>query len=240
MSAPELIMFDCGGLHNKDISTTRKRLAKEATWRRQRVIMIIPADAMIPAKCALAMMSLITPPNNGFVRILAQNCEVGSAYSSAIEQILAHPELSTWEWILTYEADNAAPPDGLLKLVEAMEEHPELSIIGGLYFCKGPNSPCQIWGSVSSPELNFRPQLPDPNGGLVECAGTGMGFTLYRLSMFKDPRLRRPWFVTQKGNEGVSTQDLYFASDCRKYGYRAAVHCGIKVGHWDAGSSIMW
>ena len=74
--------------------------------------------------------------------------------------------------------------------------------------------------------------MPDPNGGLVECHGTGMGFNLWRLQMFRDERLRRPWFVTQT-KDGVSTQDLYFWSNARMYGYRCAVDCSVKVGHYD-------
>ena len=59
-----------------------------------------------------------------------------------------------------------------------------------------------------------------------------MGFNLWRMAMFKDARLRKPWFHTQvKG--GVSTQDLYAWSDFRKYGYRAAIDCSCKVGHYD-------
>ena len=59
-----------------------------------------------------------------------------------------------------------------------------------------------------------------------------MGFNLFRLSMFKDPKLRKPWFKTET-KVGVSTQDLYFWSDARKYGYRCAIDCSIKVGHYD-------
>jgi hypothetical protein len=87
--------------------------------------------------------------------------------------------------------------------------------------------------------MNFRPQLPDPNGGLVECNGTGMGFNLFRLKMFKDKKLRKPWFVTQR-KDGVATQDLYFASDARKNGYRFAVDCSVKVGHFDSAADIVW
>jgi hypothetical protein len=90
----------------------------------------------------------------------------------------------------------------------------------------------QIWGDVKDPVVNFRPQKPDPAGGLVECHGTGMGFNVWRLDMFKDERLRKPWFVTQTEN-GVSTQDLYFWSEARKYGYRCAIDCSVKVGHYD-------
>ena len=100
----------------------------------------------------------------------------------------------------------------------------------------------QIWGDPKDPVLNFRPQPPDVNGGLVECVGTGMGFNLWRMSMFKDDRLRQPWFKTLNGSEGtgVGTQDLYAWGDFRKYGYRCAIDCGVKVGHYDMASDMMW
>jgi hypothetical protein len=51
--------------------------------------------------------------------------------------------------------------------------------------------------------------------------------------MFKDGRLRRPWFKTQADAGGVATQDLYFWGDARKYGFRCAIDCSVKVGHHD-------
>jgi len=229
---PSLIIQDLGGVHNEDLGKTRSRLMRGATWKHQRIVVLFPASDTIPAKVALSIWNLAFPPNNGVIRILAQGMEVGDAYSTAIEQVLAHPELSQWEYVLTIEHDNAPPPDGVLKLCEQMETHPELAVIGGLYFTKGPLGVAQIWGDSKDPLLNFRPQLPDPNGALVECNGTGMGFTLFRLAMFKDPKLRRPWFKTQKEG-GLATQDLYFATDARKYGYRFAIDCSVKVGHYD-------
>jgi hypothetical protein len=127
----------------------------------------------------------------------------------------------------------------VIKLVEKMEEHPEFSCIGGLYFTKGEGGVAQIWGDPQDPVLNFRPLPPDPNGGLVECCGTGMGFNLWRLKMFKDSKLRKPWFHTQKEN-GVSTQDLYAWSDFRKYGYRCAIDCSVKVGHYSHETDTNW
>ena len=161
--------------------------------------------------------------------------EVGDAYSTAIDNILAHPDLSKWEYILTIEHDNAPAADGVVKLVERMEEHPEFACIGGLYFTKGEGGVAQIWGDIKDPLPNYRPQPPDPNGGLVECYGTGMGFNLWRLKMFTDKRLAKPWFKTLNGKDGkgVATQDLVFWSDARKYGYRCAIDCSVKVGHYD-------
>lgn len=234
----ELVIQDFGGVHNKDAEGTKARLIKGGSWKKQRVIVILPADAMIPAKVALSQWNLVFPPNNGVLRILAQGMEVGDAYSTAIQGVLSHPELKDWEYVLTMEHDNLPPQDGLLKLLEQMDTHPEFSAIGGLYFTKGMGGVAQIWGDPKDPVINFRPQVPQPEQ-LVECCGTGMGFTLYRLSMFKDKQLRQPWFKTQKEN-GLSTQDLYFWSDARKYGYRCAIDCAVKVGHLDPNTGIVW
>lgn len=239
MQKPALIIQDFVGGHSADLGRTRARLIRGGTWRRQRIVCIIPAGDSIPAKVALSHWNLAFPPNNGVVRVLAQGMEVGDAYSTAIEQILAHPELKSWEYLLTIEHDNMPPSDGVLRLVERMEEHPEFSCIGGLYFTKGPGGVAQIWGDPKDPVLNFRPQLPDVNGGLVECCGTGMGFNLWRLKLFRDQKLRRPWFVTQK-KDGVATQDLYAWSDFRKYGYRCAIDCGVRVGHYSTSDGMVW
>lgn len=235
----QLIIQDFAGYHNNEPGTGA-RLIKGSSWKKQRVIVIIPAGAMIPAKVYLSHLNLGFPPNNGSMRILAQGQEVGEAYTNAIEGILAHPDLSQWEYILTLEHDNCPPGDGLIRLLEQMEAHPEYSCIGGLYFTKGHGGVAQIWGDPNDPIVNFRPLAPDPNGGLVECCGTGMGFNLWRLSMFKDARLRKPWFKTIAGKEGFATQDLYAWADFRKHGYRCAIDCSIKVGHYSHEDDFMW
>ena len=238
---PQIVMdgFGMHGRHNDDLEKTRTRLIKGATWKKQRIVVILPAGAMMPAKAALAHWNLAFPPNQPVVRILAQGMEVGDAYSTTIENILAHPELSTWEYILTIESDNLPPQDGVVRLIEAMEAHPEYSCIGGLYFTKGPGGCAQIWGDPKDPQLNFRPQVPIA-GKIVECCGTGMGFNLWRMSMFKDKNLRKPLFKTMAGKEGVGTQDLYFWGDARKLGYRCAVDCGTLVGHYSVDDDIVW
>ena len=239
MPKPELVIQDFGGKHGLDIEKTTARLIRGASWKKQRVVVVIPAGPSIPAKVALTHWNLIFPPNNGVIRILAQGMEVGEAYSAAIEQVISHPELKDWEYLLTLEHDNTPPSDGLLKLIEKMDEHPEYSCIGGLYFTKGETGVAQIWGDPKDPVMNFRP-LPPEDNELVECCGTGMGFNLWRLSMFKDEKLRKPWFKTIAGSEGVGTQDLYAWSDFRKHGHRCAVDCSVKVGHFDTSTEICW
>lgn len=238
MKKPEFTVQEIGGVHNKKLLDAHARIMKGGSWKKQNIIVIIPAGDMMSAKVALSHWNLIFPPNNATYRILAQGMEVGEAYSMAIDAILEHPELSKWQYILTIEHDNLPPADGVLKLLEDMEEHPEYSCVSGLYWTKGVGGVPQIWGDPKDMPMNFRPQPPDLEGGLVECNGTGMGFVLWRLSMFKDKKLRRPWFKTIASKEGVGTQDLYFWGDARKHGYRCAVDCSVRVGHVDNDGTV--
>lgn len=221
------------GRHNSNLAESSQRIREGGSWKKQRVIMLIPASVSIPTKVYLSHCSLVFPPNQAAHRMAAIGMEVGEAFSSSIAEILAHPDLGQWEYLLTIEHDNTPAPDGLVRLIAQMERRPELSAISGLYWTKGEGGVPQIWGDTRDPTVNYRPQVPDVNGGLVECCGIGMGFALWRLQMFRDPKLRQPWFKTVAGAEGVGTQDLYFWGDARKHGYRCAVDCSVPVGHYD-------
>lgn len=221
------------GKHNQNLKQSTARIIEGGSWKRQRTIMLIPAGEMIPSKVYINHCSLFFPPNQPCHRMMTQDLEVGEAFSQAIEEIITHPELGSWEFLLTVEHDNLPPSDGIVRLIKRMEENKHLSAISGLYWTKGEAGVPQIWGDPKDVLVNYRPQPPDPNGGLVECCGIGMGFALWRLKMFKDERLRKPWFKTVADHTGVGTQDLYFWSDARKYGYRCAVDCSVQVGHYD-------
>lgn len=229
-----------GGRHNETLEESSARILQGASWKKNRIIVLVPAAHKIDAKVYLSHCSLIFPPNNAVYRMLCLGMEVGEAYSQAIEGILAHPDLKDWEYILTVEHDNTPPADGVLKLIESMDAHPEYACIGGLYWTKFEGGVPQIWGDPNDPVLNFRPQVPRP-GEVQECCGTGMGFNLWRLSMFKDEKLRKPWFKTiASTEEGVGTQDLYFWNDARKHGYRCAIDNRVLVGHVDSNTGIVW
>jgi hypothetical protein len=220
------------GAHNAALMSGK--VLQGNSWKKTRIIKLMPSANMIAAKVALSHENLIFPPNQGVYKMLCLGMEVGDAYSAGIEAILAHPDLSTWEFILTVESDNVPPPDGVLGLIKAMEEHPELSCIGGLYFCKGfgGSSAPHCWGDISDPVVNYRPVMPALDR-VTECYGTSMGFNLWRISMFHDKRLPRPLFQTKASASGVGTQDLAFWGEARKYGYRCGVDGRIRVGHYD-------
>lgn len=231
---PQIISSYDGGVNNADLNSTISRLSDGVAYKDLSCIQIMPGFGQIPTRCVAAWMNMPTPPNGKFTRIWPVAMEVGAAFSTSIESILAHPDLSKWKYILTLEHDNIPPPDGIVRILKQMDAHPEFAAIGGLYFTQGPGGVAQIWGDPKDPVLNFRPQVPVPDT-LQECCGTGMGFTCFRLHMFKDPKLRRPWFKTLDGTNGsgIGTQDLYFWGDARQHGYRCAIDTSIKVGHYD-------
>ena len=219
------------GANFQNMDATIKRLSATSNWKKLDTIMLIPAGGTIPTRTALAMWNLYAPPNNAFFRMACEGMEVGEAFSTAIQNILNTPALNNYKYILTIEHDNLPPADGLVKLLAQMEAHPEFACISGLYFTKGLGGVAQIWGDPNDPLPNYRPQVPIP-GALQECCGTGMGFAVWRLSMFRDEKLRKPWFKTQPEG-GVSTQDLYFWGNARQHGYRCAVDTTVPVGHFD-------
>ena len=235
---PQIIGYE-PGMHQSNMKGTIHRLKAEGSYKDQSVIRIIPALVNVKAKASSSWENLMAPPNNKYVRLLAQNMEVGEAYDATIRQIISHPELSKFKFILTVEADNTVPPDGLIKLIAQMEKHPEYSCIGGLYFSKGENGPAHLWGDPRDPVLNFRPQVPIP-GALQECCGTSMGFHLWRLDMFKDPRIQWPLFKTCASmTEGCFSQDLKAWNQLRQLGHRCAIDNSVAVGHVDE-NNFVW
>lgn len=203
-------------------------------------VIIIPTRGMIHCKVVSAWWSLITPMNQKSTKVFAVGMEVGDAYNSMIEQIAVNPELSKWKYILTMEEDNLPPPDGLLKLYESMNDY---DVVGGLYWTKGEHGQPMIYGEGKDDDLHFRPQ--PPRDEIQCCDGLGMGFTLFKMDIFKDPRLPKPWFRTLNEYDpqtGIKmyTQDLYFFENIRKLGYKVACDTRVKVGHLDPQSEVVW
>ena len=225
------------GLRNDNLQVSTTTFMEGHTWKKQRGICLLPAGKSIPTRVALAWRGLILPPNQPWHFMAIEGEEVGVAYNRAIEGILAHPDLSQWEYICTVEHDNMIPSDGVLKMIKDLEDHPELACISSLYWTKGEGGVPQIWGDPKDPVMNFRPQPPVP-GQLVECNGTGMGFALWRMDLFR--QMEKPWFVTKAGIDGVGTQDLFFWGNARKQGFRCAVDCNVLTGHLDSSTGVVW
>lgn len=240
MSDPTIIIGGELGFHNSDLEKAQKRLREGRQYEDLSTICVVPTRGVISARVVENWMGLLTPMNNAFVRLFVSGMEVGDAYNSAVETILGHPQLQNFKYLLTLEEDNLPPPDGLLKLHESIGE---FAAVGGLYWTKGEGGQPMQYGDPKS-ILSFQPQVPKPES-LNECNGLGMGFTLFRLEVFKDKKIPKPWFKTvqqwdpQTGAQ-VGTQDLYFFGNARKAGYRVACDTRVRVGHLDVESGIVW
>lgn len=237
---PQIVIENYQGAHNANLPQSLDRLEKGRTYKDLSTVCIVPTRGVIPAKVVQNWMGMIPTMNQKFTRIFMIGMEVGEAYNRAIEVILGNPELSKWKYILTLEEDNLPPPDGLIKLYENIENY---AALGGLYWVKGEGGQPMIYGDPAEPELNFRPQPPRQE--IQECNGLGMGFTLFKTEVFKDPKLEKPWFKTcnewsPDGGSRVYTQDLYFFEKIRKLGYKVACDTRVKVGHYDVDNDVVW
>lgn len=231
------------GRHNADLEAAAARITAGKAYRDVSTVCVIPTRGMIPARVVESWWGLINPMNQPFIRIMVRGMEVGDAYNAAIEMILAHEQLSKWKYVLTLEEDNMPPPDGLLRLIEAMNEERHYAAIGGLYWTKGEGGQPMIYGNPAG-IIDFAPQVPVPDA-VQECNGLGMGFTLFDLDVFRDERIPRPWFKTvaewspETGGQ-VGTQDLYFFKHAREAGYRVASDNRVRVGHYDHKEDMIW
>ena len=235
---PQIIIHGVEGYHNS-ISDTEN--LKKNAYRDLSTICIVPTRGQISAKVVQSWMGLMTPMNQKFVRVFTIGMEVGAAYSTTIENLLAHPELSKWKYILTLEEDNAPPPDGLLRLYDHMDKY---DVIGGLYWTKGTEGKPMCYGRTDVFPMGFAPFMPEADI-VTPCNGLGMGFTLFKMDIFKNKKLPKPFFETvQKYVPGMGptayTQDLKFFENAGKLGYKFACDSRVKVGHYDFENDQMW
>lgn len=240
MGEPKIYMPEVG-IHNKDLDSSIDRLEKAKTYRDLSTIIICPTRGVIPARVVQSWLGLQKPMNQKVIGpLFAVGMEVGQAYNSMVEMIINNPELSKWKYILTIEEDNAPPADGLLKLYESMDKY---DVVQGLYWTKGEGGQPMVYGDCKVIPKNFVPQKPIAET-VMECNGLGMGFNLFKLDIFKNKDLPKPWFKTVQevgpGGARAYTQDLYFFEGAAKLGYRFACDCRVKVGHYDLANDIMW
>jgi hypothetical protein len=241
MANPQVVIPDYSGYHNRDIDESANRLEQAKSYKDLSTIIVCPTRGQIPAKVVQSWMGLMRPMNQKVIGpLFAIGMEVGAAYNSMIENILNNPELSKWKYILTIEEDNMPPADGLLKLYESMDKY---DVVQGLYWTKGEGGQPMIYGDPSVMPKNFIPQKPIKDT-VQHCNGLGMGFNLFKLEIFKNPDLPRPWFKTVQevvnGGARAYTQDLYFYENAAKCGYRFACDTHVKVGHYDINNDIIW
>ena len=246
MPEPKIYMPE-SGYHNKDMDRTVGRIEKAKTYQDLSTIIVCPTRGTIPCRVVQSWMGLLKPMNQKVIGpMFASGMEVGAAYEAIFDGILANPELCKWKYVLTLEEDNIViQPDALMKLYESIEggvNGVKYDVVGGLYWTKGLDGQPMIYGDPSVMPMNFIPQKPIDNT-VQQANGLGMGFNLFRLSMFK--KIPKPWFKTEQSftpgvGTKVYTQDLYFYEKAAKEGFKFASDNRVKIGHYDYENDIVW
>lgn len=244
---PQIQIPELVGRHNQDLVASARRLERGGGYRNLSTVCVFPTRFVIPARVLPSWLNLMPPMNQQFVRFPVVGMEVGAAYTAAVEAIIENELFKDFRYLLTLEEDNMPPPDGILKLFESIDggvDGKKYDAVGGLYWTKGEGGQPMIYGNPSDIPANFMPQVPQVDT-VQPCRGLGMGFTLFRLKMFRDARIQRPWFRTvQEIVPGVGarayTQDLYFFENAGRAGYRFACDNRVRVGHYDVNTDIVW
>lgn len=234
MTGPKIIIEHYEGKHN-----TPERYAewqKLGHYRNLNTVWVTPTRGTCGTRVAFSWMNVMGGFNAALAKMCVEGLEVGKAYNEALIQILSHPALTKFQYVLTCEEDNTPPPDGLLKLFESIQHY---DAVGGLYWTKGEGGVPMIWGDPATP-FTYAPQ-PVKKDTLQECNGLGMGFTLFRLDMFRNPGFAfGQWFKTVGENGEMMTQDLYFFKKAAELKYKFAVDTRVKVGHYSADDGVIW
>jgi hypothetical protein len=204
---------------------------------------------LIHERVVSAWQALIAPMNQKRAMLFASGHEVGKAYDAMISNILAHPELKNWKYILTLEDDNIPPADAHIRLLESIEWG-NYDAVSGLYFTKGEVNMPMAYGDPAeyarTGVLDFRPRDVREAlaaGQLLSVNGIAMGCALWRMDLFRD--FPPPWYVTLndlvpgKGIVGM-TQDLSACRRWREAGKRFCVDMRVKVGHLDIPSGQLF
>lgn len=221
----------------------RVHAIKGNTYRDQRTVVIVPNRVeSFHYRVTEGIRCLIGPMNQGRHIMFCIGDEVGVAYNRMVQQILDHPDLRNWPYIMTVESDNLVPPDAHIRLLETIEAG-KWDAVSGLYFTKGEYNMPMAYGDPAKFEstgvLEFTPRAVSDAlqaGQVMPVNGIAMGCALWRTELFR--QVPAPWFVTVADIVGgttieAMTQDLYFCREARKRGHRFAVDCRVKVGHMD-------
>lgn len=221
------------------------------SYESKSVVCVIPTRGQIDARVVNAWFRLISPVNHGFVRFLVTGGEVADAYNTAITGIINHPELSKYKYILTMEDDNLPPPDGLLKLLDAMiaakKQGQKYWALSGLYWSKGNEAGMPLYfGDVTKSEYNLD-IMPLNEKGITDCCLIPQGFTLYDMDIFRQTEY--PWFKTVESYDPTKpvldqtqayTQDCYFFKKVFEKKLKVGVVADVKVGHLDTSTGFVW
>ena len=164
-------------------------------------------------------------------------------------------------FVLTTEEDNVLPQDTVPQLMKAIygcpdcgaevggaewqcpKGHRGFDAVSGLYFMKSdPPIPMAFgnpaehkgrWGRIDFHPRSVKAAIK--RRSVIEVSGIAMGCALWRKDLFR--RVSQPWFASPSG----WTQDLWFCKKAKSEAKaRFGVHCGVRVGHYNPKTGVLY
>lgn len=243
---------------------------KTRNYRDQGVVWVSPTRGKVYTNVVVSWLMLQWPMNQFRSQLIAtEGMEVGAAYNYLVETTMDRKllrksvgteygdALADAPFVLTTEEDNVLPPDAAVKLLAAIftcpdcggevggaqwkckKGHKGYDAVSGLYFVKTDPPIPMAFGTPnrSKKNLDFKPRSVAEavkKGAVIEVNGIAMGCSLFRKALFA--KLPKPWFKTTPN----ATQDLYFCGNAKRKGARFGVHCGLRIGHYQAGTRTLY
>jgi hypothetical protein len=132
--------------------------------------------------------------------------------------------------------DIIAPPDALVRLVEALADDPDAALAGALYYSRDSARPMAVtrWNSADTTTA----AIPAYAGERVERVdGIGFGCVVLRVAALR--ALAQPYFSTHVYVDEESRivrqcdEDYLFCERVRTAGRHVLLHAGVRAGHYD-------
>lgn len=219
--------------------------------QRCHIMVAIPTLGMVPIEFVVGFGRLQMPINGQVFQHIVRGFEVGDARNRCVKDLLAMPKKDRPKWLFFYGDDMVPAYDGFVKLYEEASRN-NWDCLTGFYYWKGePPTPLtwrdnHIGRLIAGKDFNV--------GEVIEVDMTGLDFTLIRTSLLEEmeppyfktgPSLRKdiPKAIeTYINNESVvqHTEDVWFYGKAKKLGAKVGVHTGVRVGHFDHRSGLMY
>ncbi len=151
----------------------------------------------------------------------------------AREKLVGEALNAGMDYIFMYDDDMLLPLDAVERLLQDMEEHPEMDVVAPLAFMRNPPHYAVIYTTIEGFDKDsHRPYFINqfvkkyPKDTLVECDAVGFGAVLIRMSVVK--KMKSPYFFSTTG----SGEDIYFCMKSRQEANaRIFMDTRVKLGH---------
>jgi hypothetical protein len=210
---------------------------KGNSFSNMNTLVSIPTRGMIHCKVIISWKSLMYPLNSNISHFFIEGLEVGEARNKTVQALHEIPNL---EYLLFLDDDVLVPSDLLIRLSRCMKEE-EYDIISGLYHIKDSNR-TPLAFRIEDNLLKPISQDEELSGKVIDVDVVPMGCTLIKKSAFS--KLIKPYFKTVNESDGIRTtnitEDVYFCRKAKEAGLKIGIHTGLRCGHLDVNTGIIY